>query len=71
MARSKACYINLIVDLSDEEAIIGIGSWEAVDNGDGDMLTYLKHYSLGHLTKGRVLTDVTMADLAKNIGRRY
>jgi hypothetical protein len=53
--------VKLGIDMSYEDAIAAVGSFEAVVYGNGDMLTYLKHYSLGQLRKGAVLTDMTMS----------
>jgi hypothetical protein len=53
--------VRLGIDMSYEDAIAAVGSFEAVVYGNGDMLTYLKHYSLGQLRKGAVLTDMTMS----------
>ena len=37
-----------------------------IERGDGDLLTYLDHHSLGALKRGAVLTDVTMSHLGKD-----
>ena len=60
--------VEVAVDMSDEDALIAMGSQTAVahGDGDGDMLAYLEHHSLGTLKRGAVLTDVTMSKLGKD-----
>lgn len=52
--------IRLRMYMSYEDAIAAVGSFQAVVFGNGDMLTYLKHYSLGQLRKGTVVMDRSM-----------
>ena len=58
--------ISLYIELSDEDAIAATAISEASQRGRIDMLTYLKHKSLGQLTEGSLVSDVTMSDVGSD-----